>query len=497
MREGERPGEGSVHREGRPEVCDPPGPADRRWDKALRRRHLYLFAAVLVVYLATPVRNDSDSYYAYATAASIVHRHTLDVGTFDFPADPRLIRANDRRLNFFAWTTALTAIPAVAALDIAHLAGVGPGGDGAASRPGLVNAIEKAVGSMTAALAAVVLAVAAERLVGNAKRRGAVGIGVGLLFALTTSAWSEASRTMDEHGPSMLCLAAAFYCALAIATAADGHEPDPGRSALGLGAWLAASYVMRPTNAVLVATLGCWVLWRHRARLLSLIVGGLAVAVPWLAVTRSQYGTWLPPYFSGDRLRLHSAFLEALAGNLVSPSRGLLVYSPAIVALAVAGGVLAVRRQAVGESSRSLMLLLGAAVLVHWVAISAFPHWWGGYSYGPRFFTDLGVPLAILATPAVERLFDLRWSEGSVTGRVSIVTSAVLLVWSAFVHGEGAMFADSSCWNSRPDVDSHPDRLWDWSDPQFLAGVRAAPNLTPRSFVLGHCAAQAAPEDHR
>lgn len=451
------------------------------------RRFIFLFGAVLLIYLATPVRNDSDSYFAYATAASLVHHRTLDVAPFQFGPDYRLVSVNDRRLNFFSWTTAIPLVPAVVVLDVVHVAGAGPGGEGAARRPGVVMTIEKVIGSVTTALAAVVVASAAERLARKRHRRAAVGIVVGLLFALTTSAWSEASRTIDEHGPAMLCLAAAFWCALEIAAAGGGDEPGRPLVPVAMGACLAGSYVMRPTNAVLVVAVGCWLVWRHRSKLLPFVGGGLAVGLGWVVATRVAYGTWLPPYFSGDRLELHAAYLEALAGNLVSPSRGILVYSPALVAPAAAGVVLAWRRDAVGPSSRSLLLVLAVAVVVHWVAISAFPHWWGGHSYGPRFFTDVGVPLAVMSTPAVDRLFDLRWSAGPAIARLALAVSATLVAWSGFVHFEGAAFADSSCWNSRPDVDLHSDRLWDWSDAQFLAGVRAAPHLGARDFALGHC----------
>ncbi len=30
-----------------------------------------------------------------------------------------------------------------------------------------------------------------------------------------------------------------------------------------------------------------------------------------------------------------------------------------------------------------LVAVMGAILLLHWLIISSFPHWWAGHSYGP------------------------------------------------------------------------------------------------------------------
>jgi hypothetical protein len=41
------------------------------------------------------------------------------------------------------------------------------------------------------------------------------------------------------------------------------------------------------------------------------------------------------------------------------------------------------------------------------------------------------------------------------------------------VNAQGAILRSAWCWNNEPtDVDTHPGKLWDWSDAQFDRGIR-------------------------
>jgi hypothetical protein len=46
---------------------------------------------------------------------------------------------------------------------------------------------------------------------------------------------------------------------------------------------------------------------------------------------------------------------------------------------------------------------------------------------------------------------------------------AVVLAASVVIHSRGALSVAVHEWNANPlDIDKHPSRAWDWSDPQFL-----------------------------
>ena len=59
---------------------------------------------------------------------------------------------------------------------------------------------------------------------------------------------------------------------------------------------------------------------------------------------------------------------------------------------------------------------------------------------------------------------------------VEIAVAFTLLALSIAINGRGALSHATSNWNSAFDIDSHPERLNDWSNPQFMAGLLAPPN---------------------
>ena len=459
----------------------PPTPSTRGRAGWLRRvpPWLAVFACIVVVYTACFSRQESDSYYSYATTSAILHDHTLDLSGLDLPHDYRIVPRNGKRLNYFTWSTALFAMPLVIAVDVPHTLGIGPGSAGMPWEGVILS--EQIAGSMLAAGAAVLVGLAGGLLLADPRRRFRTGLVVALLFAFATSAWSTASRSLDEHGPSILLLALALYCLMRL------ERGGPRAFALAAGASLAAAFTVRPSDAIVIALVGIWLLGWHARSLLAYVAGGAAVAVPWFAVTRVEYGAWLQPYFSSNRLEIHPAYADALVGNLVSPARGLLVYTLAVVALAAVGTALALRGRDYSLSTRVLVGLLAGGVVLTWVAVSAFPHWWAGFSYGPRFLTDAGVLLAFLGAAAVDRVLGIRWNAVGVAGRIAVVVLGATVAWSVFVHGEAAVFSEANCWNNHPSVDTHPGRIWDWSHPQFLAGVRSIGYVRLTEFVAGRC----------
>src|SRR5262249_49391806 len=195
---------------------------------------------------------------------------------------------------------------------------------------------------------------------------------VALIFAFGTSAWSTASRSLWQHGPSMLMLAAALLI------------QRRGRRLALAGACLAFAYVIRPTNAIPLAAATIWTMGCRRDSARSYLAVVAATIALFGLSSRIVYGSWLPPYYAAGRLGGNPAFFEALARHLVSPGRGLLVFSPVLV-FAGLGVALKIRLRRFTALDASLV----AVVLLHWIAISSFPHWWGGHSYGPRFFSDM------------------------------------------------------------------------------------------------------------
>jgi hypothetical protein len=232
------------------------------------------------------------------------------------------------------------------------------------------------------------------------------------------------------------------------------------------GAALAFSFAVRPTNAIPAAALCIFFLASLGRRAWPLLAGAGAAGAGIVLMNFSSYGMPLIPYYSG-KLGLHPAVLEALAGSLVSPNRGLLVYCPVFL-LSLTG----VRRAVTTGAHKVLFRFLAVIILLHWLAIGAFDRWWGGHSYGPRLFTDALPFLILFLVPFMDILNSSKGAK-----RISMSVVLAILVLAGFViHWAGANHWSAVEWNAAPrDVDTDQSRIWDWSDMQILRALSQTP----------------------
>jgi hypothetical protein len=257
-----------------------------------------------------------------------------------------------------------------------------------------------------------------------------------------------------SHGPAILVIT----CELAILLRSRPPPHGSGRDKLIplLGPLFVLAYAIRPPTAVIAVVLTVVVAISHRRRLPLMLAGGAVAAVGYFAVNLATYQQLQPTYYSPGRLFGSDHFLEALAGNLISPQRGLLIWCP-IAVLAAAGVVVARRRGTFDALTGGLV----AAVAGYWLVISTLEPWWAGFSVGPRLFTDALPILVVLSLPAVDGLRRGHWLGRGAVG--------VLLAWSLFTNDRGATRFETQLWNAQPvDVHRDPSRIWDWDDLQFL-----------------------------
>ena len=160
--------------------------------------------------------------------------------------------------------------------------------------------------------------------------------------------------------------------------------------------------------------------------------------------------------FSRGRGPWGTPFLDGLAGILVSPGRGLFIYTP-IFLLSVVGIGLAWRK-----GGDLLLRYASVGVVLTVMVYSKWFSWWGGYTYGPRMLADLTPVLAISLYPVMALMAHSRALKAAFV---------VLALWSVAAHSIGA-FVDDRSWNERADVDNAPERLWSWTDNQLVAPFR-------------------------
>jgi hypothetical protein len=231
--------------------------------------------------------------------------------------------------------------------------------------------------------------------------------------------------------------------------------------ALLIGLLLALACLSRPTAIVTCACLGLFLWYRQRAALgPAALVLGVCLA-SYVVLNQVTLGMPLPPYYQPARWPAGADLRGTLVALLTSPSRGLLVYSPFL--LAALSGLLdpACRRQ-------PLYRLGLASTALHLLMVARQVNWWGGWCFGPRLLTDLlpGLLLAlVLSVAAWPRLSWPAIVRGAALGSFGL--AAVFSVW---VHVRQGLFSWGPYnWNDAPAIDSAPQRLQDWRRPQFLA----------------------------
>ena len=415
-----------------------------------------LATVIVVVHLLTRVIQIGDSRRSVTVAWQVLHGGTLDLS--DVPAaqglggPPDLMHVGGHLVPFFPWPPMLLALPLVALFSL-----IDSSDNPFFLHPPWVGRIELATAAAVVAGTAVLLRrYQLDRDSSAAGRRTAML--TALAFAFGTSAWSIGSRALWQQTVSMAAIAGALVLCGRLE-----QRWRPGM-AIGLGAVLGAALVCRPTDVVFVAAIALWCLvrWRRWAALAWPALGGALVLLPFLLISYWQYGTWLPAYYLPSRLSdpRHYGFFESLGVNMISPSRGLLIYDPILV-VAVVGGVLALRRR----TFTAFQAALWVTVLGQWIVIARYGST-GGYTYGPRLMLDVVPILMVLAAPVLHTWVNAprraRWRGWG------LVLTAMLL-FSLAVHSAGAGLAAGQCWNVQPtSVDQQPERVWDWSDPQFL-----------------------------
>jgi len=272
-----------------------------------------------------------------------------------------------------------------------------------------------------------------------------------LVYGFATSTWSVSSQGLWQHAMSQPLLALAFFLLL---------RRRPAFAAAG--AALALSVACRPTNLLLALVVSAWVAHHHRRFVpryaaLPAFLGALLVAY-----NLHYFGTVQAGYARLGFPLPESAAEAAhwFAGLLVSPSRGLLTHSPVLV-FPLAGLLAALFRPTL-----PLLRYLAAGVLATLCLFSFYGMWHGGFGFSYRILVDL-LPALILFLPAVWTWIAAR------RGRAALFAASAAL--SLLVQVVGAFFYPCGWFHHPVNAGAHPERFWDWSDPQVLRCLRNGP----------------------
>jgi len=325
----------------------------------------------------------------------------------------------------------------------------------------------KLAASLMVALSAGLVLLAVADIAG--KRAGWI---LATAYAFATDAWTVASQAMWQHGPGMLCLALTALMLLRM-------EKRPANVIAALaGAGLGAALVVRPLNLVPGFVFGMFVLVRHRRQLLA-FCAPLAILGSWLLwYNASTFGNLLGGYDAVTESPAHAwmgitpatifsyPFWPGLAANLISPNKGLLVFSPY---LAFAFGGIAVAWRA---TSFPLARYLATWVVMMLVLFSKFAVWSGGGSWGPRYMCELFVPMTLLLACLWPKLC---------RRRAALAVFGFCVALSVAVQVIGAFFSPCGYGGLRSIVDPY-GTAWRWRNPEILRCLSVGLEEGPRPF---------------
>ena len=435
-----------------------PAAQDEVQQRLSRSDGIFLIAIVVfacTIYILSPVTTSTDSAWTFHVAASLLRQRNIDLdeyrGNMNLEVDYRLREVGGHIYSYYPVATPLLVTPGVWIINkvypliyptdfYTYLDQHAP--DTRTAK------LEKIFASGIAAVSAALIYLISRRELGILR-----ALAITFIFVFSTSIWSTASRALWQHGPSALFLSAALYLALLV---------KQRRSlVLWMGMLLGFAYLIRPTNSLTVAFFGIYILVNYRRGVWLYALGLALILVPYVILNWLTYQNILPPYSYQlfERLATPKVFVEALAGTLVSPARGLLIFSPVFL-FAIYGAYLRLRQN---PTMTNIDLYLVGILLTHWITTSLFEDWAGAWSIGPRYFVDVIPLLAYFLIPIMQRnaLAAPGW-------RCAFIISILVSMLIQF-HCSTSIYP--FMWNGKPRaLVEAPERKWDWGDLQFLRG---------------------------
>ena len=291
--------------------------------------------------------------------------------------------------------------------------------------------------------AAFLAALATSLLARSFARRTSPGMALGssLLFGLGTSVYSTA-QALWQH-PAVL-----VFLVIAIDALERLDAPTPSRPALIAALALSLAAASRPAVIPMCGALFIYLLLRARAQAMSLIA---IACVPAGAVALYNAAVFGAPWRFGPAGvggRFFQALPESVAGLLISPARGLLVFTP--LALVAAWGL-------VTEGRRPLARGLMATVAVHVAFMSCWNEWHGGESFGPRLLTELLPALFFFLPEGLSALPKTGASLGLLSVAIQLLGGWTYDYRWERLHQRGQEFDEA---------------LWSWSDSPIAFAIR-------------------------
>jgi len=288
------------------------------------------------------------------------------------------------------------------------------------------------------------------------RRRVSTGIAVAIVlaFGLGSGMWMIASQQLWQHGPGVLCILLGMWALTwrdsAAAKAGEARAGWAAAAAAAAGFFLGMAFAVRPQDVFFLVAGGAYLLLRgggaepRRRSVLCFVLGSVPPVAATIAYNLHYFGSVVGGYQIFVPQLQPRVVLAGLAGLLLSPNRGLLVFTPAAV-IGLWGMALALRRW----RQEPLLATFSAAAVMIALLHAATTTWFGGGSFGPRYLTE-ALPVLALAAGLVVPALPLWGRAGAL----------LLVLVSVLVEVDGAVCYPASNWHAR--MAAYPEANWDF-----------------------------------
>jgi hypothetical protein len=443
--------------------------AETRFRAFIERVTSPIFVGVVVlIYLSTPNPPETgDTVPARYLPISILREFNVDLDEFSFLYDER----GRQRYPFIGETpyflryrdghyfSVYPVGPALLALPVYVL----PVLAGMSSTSDWVPKLEKLSAALITAVSVLFLFWTLRELTSKGWALIIAGI-----YAFGTSSFSISCQALWQHGPSQLFLAFSLYL-LVKGIRESWLVPYAGFT-------LTSSVLMRPTDALMVLPMAFYLIHRYRsARLMKCLLFALPPMAFFLYENYRYFGSLGgghgPQTLDATSFFWRTPFFEGISGLLLSPGRGLFIYSPILVLSMVGIGIVWYR-------GPLLLRYISIGPLLVMLLYAKWFMWWGGWSYGPRLLADLAPILCLFLYPLCPRM----------KGRGALSACFVILaLFSVGAHTLGAFWYDHK-WDAMMDTDRHPERMWHLRNSPLV--YYATQSLNGPRRALSHVAIQ-------
>jgi hypothetical protein len=269
-----------------------------------------------------------------------------------------------------------------------------------------------------------------------------------LTYAFATNVWSTASRGLWQHGPSLLFLNGAL---LILFAKKERWFPLAG-ILTGLLVW------NRPTNIVFALAISMFVLWKYPKRALKFFAPAACVAFLFFIYSMEYQGSLLAFGQGQPYAWFNGSILNNIPALLISPGRGLFIYTPLFLLAFPACWILIQRFR---DETETLILLLTLALIPFFFIYGKWGTWWGGNVFGYRIITEVCTPLMLLIV--------LLWRFPKRSSKVLNIILGCTLFWSFAVQYIGVVrYPLCETGPEKRAQYDHPERFWNIGEAQLV-----------------------------